>query len=60
MRPPLISLTVETTLAREPGMRNVIGDTSVPSRIRLVSRARPASVVQASVVGSPSSPGKLV
>ena len=40
-RPPLISSTVMATLANEPGMRNVTGETSAPSRIRGVSRARP-------------------
>ena len=36
-------------MASGPGSRNVAGVTSVPSRIRLVSRASPASVTQASV-----------
>ena len=58
-RPPLISSTVSTTLARLPGYRYVTGDTSTPRPIRVVSRARPARTVHASVVGLPSSPGKL-
>ena len=41
-------------------VRKVIGETSTPRRIRSVSRARPATTVQASVVGRPASPGKLV
>ena len=36
-------------MASGPGWRNVIGVTSVPSRMRCVSRARPASVIHASV-----------
>ena len=40
-------------------MRNVTGETMVPSPMRVVSRASPASVVQASVVGRSSWPGKL-
>jgi hypothetical protein len=54
-----MSATVLITFARFPGRRKVTGDTSVPNVIRVVSRARPASVVHASVVGSPASPGKL-
>ena len=59
MRPPLISLAVAAIFASVPGGRNVTGETSTPSRIRSVSRARPASTVQASVVGRPAEPGKL-
>ena len=59
LRPPLISSTVVTTLARTPGWRKVTGETRTPSPIRWVSRARPASTVQASVVGRPGGPGKL-
>ena len=55
-RPPLISATVATTLARLPGGRKVTGETSVPSVMLDVSRARPASVAHASVVGRPASP----
>ncbi len=40
-------------------MRKVTGDTSVPRRMVVVSRAIPASVAQASVVVWPASPGKL-
>ena len=58
-RPPLISSTVATSLAKGPGRRKVIGETSAPKWIRVVSRARPASVAQASVVGPSSGPGKL-
>jgi hypothetical protein len=47
------------TLARLPIRRNVTGDTSTPSPIVDVSRASPASTVQASVVGRPVGPGKL-
>ena len=59
IRPPLISSTVVTSLAKLPGCRNVTGETSAPSRIRSVSRARPARTAQASVVGWPAGPGKL-
>ena len=45
--------------AKTPGMRKVTGETSEPMWMRLVSRARPARVDQASVVGSPAGPGKL-
>jgi hypothetical protein len=58
--PPLISSAVPTSCAKVPGRRKVIGETSTPSPIRSVSRARPATTVQASVVGRPASPGKLV
>ena len=57
-RPPLISSTVAISLAKAPGMRKVTGETSEPMRIVLVSRASPASVAQASVVGCPGGPGK--
>jgi hypothetical protein len=42
-----------------PIIRNVTGETSVPSVIVVVSRASPARTAQASVVGSPAGPGKL-
>src|SRR5215470_15725912 len=48
-RPPLISSTLATIVASRPGRRNVAGVTREPSRIRTVSRASPASVVQQSV-----------
>ena len=48
-RPPLISSTLATIVASRPGRRKVAAVTSEPSRIRLVSRASPASVVQQSV-----------
>ena len=48
-RPPLIASTVATEMASGPGRRNVAAVTSVPSRMRLVSRARPARVIHASV-----------
>ena len=53
-RPPDIWSTPATVIASGPGSRNVADVTSVPSRIVEVSRARPASVVQASV--GPGSP----
>ena len=54
-RPPDIWSTCATWIASTPGCRNVADETSVPSRMRLVSRASPASVVHASVgPGSPS------
>jgi len=59
IRPPLISSTVVTTLAKAPGCRKVTGDTSTPRPSRSVSRARPATTDQASVVGWPAGPGKL-
>ncbi len=52
--PPDIASTCATSMASTPGSRNVAGLTSVPRRIRFVSRARPASVTQASV--EPGSP----
>lgn len=58
-RPPLIWSTWATLIASGPGSRNVAGDTSVPSRIREVSRARPARVIQASVEPGPWSPGPM-
>ena len=48
-RPPLIWSTCATLIASSPGLRNVTGETSVPSRIVDVSRASPASVIHASV-----------
>ena len=48
-RPPLIWSTWATEIASGPGSRKVAAVISVPSRIRLVSRARPARVTQASV-----------
>ena len=56
-RPPLIWSTWATEMASGPGSRKVAAVISVPSRIRLVSRARPASVTHASVgPGSPEPP----
>ena len=56
-RPPLIWSTWATVIASGPGSRKVADVISVPSRIRLVSRASPARVTQASVgPGSPSPP----
>ena len=49
IRPPLIRSTWATMTASGPGSRNVADVTSVPSRIREVSRASAASVSQASV-----------
>ena len=46
--------TTATEMASGPGQRNVADDTSVPSRIRLVSRAMPARVIHASL--GPGSP----
>ena len=46
--------TWATLIASMPGLRNVTGETRVPSRMVDVSRARPASVIQASV--GPGSP----
>jgi hypothetical protein len=48
-RPRDIWSTCATWIASTPGWRNVAEVTSVPSRIVVVSRARPASVVQDSV-----------
>ena len=49
--------TWATVIARTPGQRKVAELTSVPSRMRLVSRASAARVTQASVgPGSPSPP----
>ena len=48
-RPPLMASTCATAIASGPGRRNVTGDTRVPSRSVVVSRARPASVIHASV-----------
>ena len=56
-RPPDIWSTCATEMASGPGSRKVAGVTSVPSRIRLVSRASPASVIHASVgPGTPRRP----
>ena len=56
-RPPLIWSTCATEMASGPGSRKVAAVMSVPSRIRLVSRARPARVSHASVgPGRPSPP----
>jgi len=55
IRPPLIWSTCATEIASGPGSRNVAAVTSVPSRMRLVCRASPASVTQASV--GPGRPG---
>ena len=48
-RPPLIASTVAAASASIVGCRKVTDDTIVPSRIRDVSRASPASVDHASV-----------
>ena len=54
-RPPDIWSTWATWMASTPGSRKVPAVISVPSRMRLVSRASPARVIQASVgPGSPS------
>ena len=54
-RPPLIWSTCATEIASGPGSRKVAAVISVPSRIRLVSRASPPSVTHASVgPGRPS------
>ena len=56
-RPPLISSTWATATASGPGKRNVAEVTSVPSRMRSVSRAMAPRVTQESVgPGSPSPP----
>ena len=47
-RPPEMWSTVTAIRARTLGWRNVDGETSVPSRIRSVRAASPASVVHAS------------
>ena len=57
IRPPLIWSTFATAIASGPGCRKVALVIIVPSRMVLVSRARPASVTQASLgPGSPSVP----
>ena len=48
-RPPLISSTWATATASGPGSRNVAEQTSVPSRMVVVSRAMAPSVTQVSV-----------
>jgi hypothetical protein len=58
-RPPLMASTVATVSASIPGWRKVADDTIVPSRIRDVSRASPASVTQASVEPGPGSPSAM-
>ncbi|MCW2791489.1 MAG: hypothetical protein JWO76_587 [Nocardioides sp.] len=56
-RPPLIWSTFATEIASGPGCRKVALVIIVPSRIVLVSRASPASVIQASLgPGRPSVP----
>ena len=56
-RPPVIWSTCATEIASGPGSRKVAALISVPSRMRSVSRARPASVSHASVgPGRPSPP----
>ena len=47
-RPPEMWSTVTTDLASTEGCLKVAGETSVPSVIREVTAARPASVVHAS------------
>ena len=60
-RPPLIASICATAIASGPGRRKVIGDTRVPRRNVVVSRARPARVVHASVgPGRPSPKVKLM
>ncbi len=55
--PALMASTWATVTASGPARRNVADDTRVPSRMRSVSRARPASVIHASVgPGRPSPP----
>ena len=54
-RPPDIWSTCATATASGPGRRKVADVTSVPSRIRDVSRASPARVTYESV--GPGSPG---
>ena len=57
----LIASTRATWIASTPGWRNVALVISVPSRIVMVSRASPASVVQASVgPGRPSTADRQV
>ena len=51
--------TVATAIASGPGSRNVADETIVPSRIRVVSRASPASTTQASVEPGPGSPSPM-
>ena len=53
-RPPLMASTWATVTASGPGNRKVAELTKVPSLMVEVSRARPASVIQASV--GPGSP----
>ena len=54
-RPPDIWSTCATWMASTPGSRNVPAVIRVPRRMRFVSRASPARVIQASVgPGSPS------
>ena len=52
-RPPLIASACATWIASAPGKRNVTGVTSVPSRMRVVSRPSAASVIHASVEPGP-------
>ena len=56
-RPCDIWSTCATAIASGPGSRKVAELTRVPSRMRSVSRARPARVIQASV--GPGSPEAL-
>ena len=56
-RPPDIWSTCATAIASGPGRRKVAEVTSVPSRIRDVSRASPARVTYESV--GPGSPGRV-
>ncbi len=58
-RPPLMASTVATVIANGPGSRKVADDTIVPSRIREVSRASPASTAHASVEPGPGSPAEI-
>ncbi len=58
-RPPLIASACATWIASTPGRRNVTGVTSVPSRIRLVSRPSAARVIHASVEPGPGEPSPI-
>ncbi len=59
MRPPDISSTWATWIARTAGTRWVAEETSVPRRMRVVSRASPARVVHASVGPGSGSPAPM-
>src|SRR3569833_964117 len=59
-RPPLIWSTWATEMASGPGSRKVAAVISVPSRIRLVSRASPARVPPASAGPAGAAHGQVV